>query len=58
MAPGRTGDEVLARIRHAMADEGLEGLIYCHVRFVSRLMFVKFYNTDVCTTNVDELCLK
>ncbi|ATY62839.1 Xaa-Pro aminopeptidase family enzyme [Cordyceps militaris] len=30
MRPGRTGNEILAAIRHEMADEGLEGKIYCH----------------------------
>ncbi len=30
MVPGRTGNQILATIRRAMQEEGLEGKIYCH----------------------------
>lgn len=30
MQPGKSGDQVLKEVRQQMANDGLEGLIYCH----------------------------
>jgi hypothetical protein len=42
MSPGRTGDDVLGRVHAQMAEDGMEGLIYCHVR--STLAVFSFNN--------------